>query len=70
MIRLRAAGGDLIQLPGQAAAVEICSTDGKLCQVLIPGRDGIVTILSHDDDEFHNYAKAVNAAVAKTITIN
>lgn len=69
-IRLRSAQGEMVQLPIEAAAVEICSTDGKLCQVLIPGKDGIVTVLSHEDDEFHNYAKAVKATVAKTITIN
>jgi hypothetical protein len=70
MIRLRTAKGDIFPVPKDVAAVEICSVDGKLCRVLIPGSDGRISSLDPTDEEFDRYAKAVKADTASLITLD
>lgn len=67
MIRLRDASGKIIELPKTAAAVEVCSADGKLCRIIIPGPDGRITSLDPNDEEFKKYARAVGAETAELI---
>lgn len=69
MIRLRSAAGAIIPLPSGVAAIEICSVEGQLCRLIIPGADGRISLLDSADDEFIRYAKAVNAITAPTVTL-
>ena len=68
MIRFRTAKGAVLPVPSEAAAIEICSVDGKLCRILIPGPDGRITSLDPSDEEFKKYARAVGAETAELIT--
>lgn len=70
MMRYRTARGEIRLLPPDAAALEICSSDGKLCRVFIPAPDGRITILEPADEEFKRYAKAVKAETAELITFD
>lgn len=69
MMRLRSADGRELQTEESVAAVEICSSDGKLCRVLIPNRDGSVVTLDPDDEDFQAYAKMLGLKQAQLFQI-
>lgn len=69
MIRIRTAEGEIIPLPSNAAVVEICSTDGRIGRIVIPGKDGRITLFEPDDEEFQAYIRAVKAEPATIIPI-
>ena len=68
MIRLRSDKGVLVPIPAETAVVEICSSDGKVGRVIIPDRDGRITVLGPEDDGFSAYLRAVKAEPADIIT--
>ncbi len=69
MLRVRSGRGEIIPLPADAAAIEICSSDGKLCNLLVCGQDGAITLLSPEDDAFRRYARATKQEVARSIKL-
>lgn len=67
MIRLRKADGTLLPVPPSVAAIEVCSTDGKLARIFLLGKDR-VTVLDPTDEEFKVYAKAMREEIAELIS--
>lgn len=70
MIRLRTDKGQLFPLPPSVAAVELCSTDGKIARVLLTNQEGKIILLGPGDKDFTAYVRAVKADVAEIININ
>lgn len=63
------ADGRVEELPAGAAAVEICSADGRLGGVVIAGADGKISVFGPSDDEYKAYARAVKAELADFIKL-
>ncbi len=68
MIRLRAADGRIIETEVPIAAIEICSSDGKVAQVFIESGPRIMRFTSKDK-EMKDYCRAVDEGVAREIHI-
>lgn len=68
MIRLRGVDGKVIEVPVQIAAIELCSTDGLVAQVIVESGPRIMRYTTKDK-ELIGYCKAIGVEPAKEIHI-
>jgi hypothetical protein len=68
MIRIRNTKGEAIQLPPDAVAVELCSTDGKVARLILCGGDR-VEMLDTQDSDLRKYCKSLGLEVAEVINL-
>lgn len=66
MIRVRLASGELVNLPPDAAFVELCSEDGKVAAVLAVPRDGSVVHITPGSEEAGRYKTAYGVSWCST----
>ena len=67
MIRLRKRDGTLIDT-AEVAAIEICSTDGKIAQLIVQSGERILKF-GPKDKELQDWCKTVGSEVAEEIRI-
>lgn len=66
-LRLRRDDGAIVEIPAGIAAVEICSTDGKLVRVFVLRKDGGIVSMNPKDKEFREYARVMGAETGELI---